>query len=374
MTYSSHAQRRVSFLSGFALLSMTVLAAPARGQSAGEAVAQDSLGAELDRWAGYLDAHPDSGELWSDIRASTEPIFRRTEQAYRGGHRYLALSRLLVAYPSLAAAAFMDRFPQEQLQDSTAFLGVWRQNRAELERDLDPVVPTELEGIRPAALRAIAEVALPQVREYYNACADYGRATTPASGFFYLGYARAQRDFTALCRTWSEDAGSRPKIRPMDIEIEQLQDAVLRDYRPPTSIDRHGEFVLVGSYLKEARELTAMGLHDGALLRYLQAVLRSYPLRVASPGQPTRAELEQKLGVLRERLLTPGEDHTIGRIFLELAESEFASTPADSAPPFAVAAIADAIPSYLGALEPAPSAPPRPGHEVTVTLVRWPYT
>lgn len=160
----------------------------------------------------------------------------------------------------------------------------------------------------------------------------------------------------------------------MNLEIEQLQDTVLRDYRPPTSIDRHGEFVLVGSYLKEARELTAMGLHDGALLRYLQAVLRAYPFRVASTVQPTRAELEQKLGALRERLLTPGADHTIGRIFLELAESEFASTPTDSVPPFAAAAITDAIPSYLSALGPAPSAAPRPEPEITVTLVRWPYT
>lgn len=85
MTHSSFAQRQVSFLSGIAFSLMIVSGGCARAQATDEATAPDSLGAELDRWAGYLEQHPDSGELWAELRASTEPIFRRTEQAYRGG-------------------------------------------------------------------------------------------------------------------------------------------------------------------------------------------------------------------------------------------------------------------------------------------------
>jgi hypothetical protein len=36
--------------------------------------------------------------------------------------------------------------------------------------------------------------------------------------------------------------------------------------------------------------------------------------------------------------------------------------------------VADVLPRYFAALEPARPAPSRPAPKVTVTLVRWPYT
>jgi hypothetical protein len=363
-----------SIVTLLASLAAALLAATAHAQPPGGDPIHERMGAEIDRWDAYVQSHPDSGELWGDIRESVEPVLQRTEQAARDGYRYLALSRLMVAYPSLAAASFMDGYTQEQLRDSTAFRGVWRDNEAVLLADLDPVNPSEFDRIRPAALRAAAEISLPQVREYYYASGDYERATIPASGYFYLGYARAQRDFTALCRTWTEDAGRLPTLRSLAVEIDSLEDEVLRAYRPPLSIERHGEFVLVGSYLKEARELTAMGLHEGALLRYLQAALRFAPVRAAAHGDPTEPEARRRLEELRPRLLAANEDHTIGRIFLELAESELATTPSDSVPPLAGAAVFDVLPRYLAAIGPVPADRSRPVPRVTVTLVRWPYT
>jgi hypothetical protein len=251
---------------------------------------------------------------------------------------------------------------------------------------MTPMTPARFDGITPAAARAVAEIALPQVKEYYEACADFERATDPTSGFFYLGYSLAQRDLAALCRSLSEESRAMPAWRDLRPEIDALDDEVLRAYRPPASLDRHNEFILVGSYLKEARELTASGLRAGALLRYLQAALRFDPLR-PRPTRPAAEELRRRAAEVTARLSSPSDDHTIGRIFLELAQSELTASP-DSATPLAVAARTDVIPRYLSAVEhgrdasastpPAFDAATAPGAgapaRVTVTLVRWPYT
>jgi hypothetical protein len=362
-------RRRIALI--LVLLAATSIAAPTA--SRGEGTMTDPLETDIVRWTTYVKDHPETTETWAQIKLASEPTLTRAADALREGHRFLALSRLMAVYPNLGSATFMDAFSNEELQDTTAFRDAWQRHATILREELRPVMPGRLEGITPAAARAVAEVALLQVREYYIASADFERATDPTSGFFYLGYACAQRDLTAFCRTWAGQSGKAPALRGLQTEIDALEDEVLRAYRPPASIERHSEFILAGSFLKEARELTASGLHHGALLRYLQAALRFDPIR-EHPGSRSTAELRGRLDELRPRLSVPGEDHTIARIFLELAESELAASPPDSATPFAVAAVTDVLPRYLAALGAAPEAPHRPAPRVTVTLVRWPYT
>lgn len=339
----------------------------------------DPLAAEIAAWQLYLQDHPAGGEVWDQIKQSTEPILTRTAEAARHGHRHLALSRLLAAYPNLGAARFLDGYTATQLEDSTFFRREWQRHADLLRDEMTPMTPARFDGITPAAARAVAEIALPQVREYYEACADFERATNTTSGFFYLGYALAQRDLSALCRSLSGEPRTEPALRNLKPEIEALEDEVLRAYRPPVSIDRHAEFVLVGSYLKEARELTASGLRAGALLRYLQAALRFVPIRPPST-LPSPDELRRRAAEVATEFTTSPVDHTIGRIFLELAEAELAASP-DSVTPFAAAALTDVLPRYLAAVDPVASTdrsapPPAPAvpARVTVTFVRWPYT
>lgn len=355
------------------LVLLPALAMTAPSVSKGEDTAGDPLEADLTRWTTYVTNHPETTETWAQVKIVSEPALERAVSAYRQGHRYLALSRLMAVYPNLGASAFMDGFTEEALQDTTAFHEAWQRHATILREDLQPLHPGRFDGIRPAVARAVAEVALPQVREYYIASADFERATDPTSGYFYLGYALAQRDLAAFCRTWTDTQGKTPALRGLQTELDALEDEVLRAYRPPASIDRHTEFILAGSFLKEARELTAAGLYHGALLRYLQAALRFDPVR-EDTGPHTTKELRERLEMLRPRLLAAGEDHTIGRIFLELAESELDASPPDSASAFAVAAVTDVLPRYFAALGPPPSRPDRPSPRVTVTLVRWPYT
>ena len=148
---------------------------------------------------------------------------------------------------------------------------------------------------------------------------------------------------------------------------------MLAAYRPPASIDRHGEFIGASSTLKEARELDAAGLRYGALLRYLQAALRFAPLRKVPPSVDAGA-LAKLLRGLDARLSARGVDHSLGRLFLEAAQADVASAAAGTSPAVAAAITSDVLPRYFAALEPARPEAPKPAPKVTVTLVRWPYT
>ena len=146
---------------------------------------------------------------------------------------------------------------------------------------------------------------------------------------------------------------------------------MLAAYRPPAAIDSHGDFITTSAALKEARELDAAGLRYGALLRYLQASLRFAPLRPAVTTDPAR--LAERLRELDVQLASGSVDHSLGRLFLEIAqEAQAGGSPQDGATAAAIAG--DVLPRYFAALAPATPAPPQAEPRVTVTLVRWPYT
>jgi hypothetical protein len=206
---------------------------------------------------------------------------------------------------------------------------------------------------------------------YYETSLEYGRNTTPESGLFYLGTAQAQEELSALCRALSTASSLQaPAIRRIDAELDGLEATLLALYRPPASIERHSEFIGASAALKEARELNGAGLRYGALLRYLQASLRVALL--APPAGLDAAALAEHLRQA-DAQLSGGVDHTVGRMLLERAQMEAAKSPG-AVPPIAAAVVADVLPRYLAALAPETPRPARPAPQVTITLVRWPYT
>ena len=340
----------------------------------------DPLAAELARWSRYLE-HDGSGDaMWVQVKEAAGPVIARSEQALRDGRRFLALQRLASAWPNLAASVYSDRSPAAARREEPAFEAEWSRVGKVLRADLAPPGPAALEGVTPAAVRGMGEAALPQVRAFYESAVEYARSTMPQYGLFYLGAAQAERDFARFCRTLTEKTPlAAPTLRPLGSELDALEARLLSAYRPPVSIDRHGEFIAASSSLKEARELDAAGLRFGALMRYLTAVQRAAPLwerepvRAGSgPVAPDRAELGRRIAAFDARLSAGGVDHSIGRMFLEAAQADLAAPESDAAVAGAVAS--DVLPLYFAALEPVTPKPTRPEPRVTVTLVRWPYT
>jgi len=179
----------------------------------------------------------------------------------------------------------------------------------------------------------------------------------------------------AFCRAFAAPAGrAAPPLRSIHPELEALENDMVAVYRPPLSIDHHGEFIAASSSLKEARELDAAGLYHGALLRYLQAEQLFAPLRPSNPPPLAAEALTRKLEEHADRLKAGGIDHSLGEMFLELAEAEVANAPQGTSPAGASLLATDVLPRYFAALAPAPQETPRPAPQLAVTLVRWPYT
>ena len=130
-------------------------------------------------------------------------MFGRAAQALADGRRLVALNRMGAARSNVAAYEFVARQPALALTDTTGFAAAWVREGAAL-RALPPAVPARARTLRPAAIRALAEAAIPQVRNYYDAGLEYGYSTQPEFGYFYIGVARAQREFFDLCVSLSE--------------------------------------------------------------------------------------------------------------------------------------------------------------------------
>jgi hypothetical protein len=349
----------------------------ALGALAASTRSADPLASEIARWSEYLKTNTSTDEMWLQIKEGSDAAMARVESAMRDGRRLLALQRLAAVAPNLESAEYVASLPPEARKSDAAFETAWKNAGRELAVALRPPSPTAFEGVAPAAVRAVGEASLAQVRVFYDASLEYERNTMPDAGYFYLGLAKAQSDFAELCRSLSRPAGLRPPpLQGLASGIDALEGELLSAYRPPASIDKHSDFIAASAALKEARELQSAGLAYGAALRYLQAALRAAPLTGKSPAMTTQ-EAVRKLAEVEPRLAERegGVDQSLGRLFLEAAQSDLAAASASNEPPVQASAIVTSVlPRYFVALEPPRAAAARPAPDVTVTLVRWPYT
>jgi hypothetical protein len=336
----------------------------------------DLLASEIARWTAYVRGNTATDEAWTQVKQATEPVLARAGDALRDGRRLLALQRLGAARLNLSAARYVAGRAEAERQDPAAMEKEWARMGGVLKGDLGTISPRAFDGIAPAAVRALAEAALPQVRVFYDASLEYGRSTNAQNGLYYIGVARAQREFAELCRKLSTATARRaPAVRGLSAELDGFEAELLAAYRPPASIDQHGDFIGASAALKEARELDAAGLRYGALARYLAAAQRFAAMRPVPAGLD-RAALERRLAEFQERIAAGSVDHSIAGLLVETAQADLAAAKADAPSPLPIAAAiaTDVLPRYFAALEPPRPAPARPAPTVTVTLVRWPYT
>lgn len=317
--------------------------------------------------------------LAARIERCTAKECQPAAEALRDGRRLLALQRLAAAWMDVAAQDYLRERPAAQRNDPAAFETEWARMGRVLRDDLGTPSPVAFEGVRPALARAVGEAALAQVKVYYEASLDYGQNTEPQSGLFYLGMAQGQHELATFIRTLEKPGPHRtPPLRALGADLDALEAELLAAYRPPASVDKHQDFIALSSTVKEARELDAAGLRYGALLRYLQAA-RLLALLTGPPASPENGAemLAKRLQEFEKRLTTGDVDHSIGRMFLQAAQASIAQTAAGTSPAVAIAVVGDVLPRYFAALGPAPSPltmPPQATPQVTVTLVRWPYT
>ncbi|HEX6862701.1 MAG TPA: hypothetical protein VF414_07795 [Thermoanaerobaculia bacterium] len=365
--------RKAPVLALVAVMALLALSLGTLVSRAGEETSQDALAEEIARASALLQSHTETQGLWAETRQAAQPVLARAEKDLHAGRRLVAMQRLASVKASLAAASYLER-SAAQGQDVAAFEAEWARMGGVLRAGLGKPSSTAFEGVGPAAVRALAEGTMPQVRLYYESSLEYGRASMPGDGLYYLAAAQARQEAVALYRDLATRTERRPPpLRALAAELDGLEADLLKAYRPPASIDRHGEFIGASAALKEARELDAAGLRHGALLKYLQAAQRIAPLSSELPALDGEA-LASRLAEFDRRLAAGEVDHSLGRLFLETAQADLGDAEPGTIPPSAVWIAADGLPRYFAALEPARPAAPKPAPQVTVTLVRWPYT
>lgn len=222
---------------------------------------------------------------------------------------------------------------------------------------------------RPLLIDAIAAAAEARGATTYHASRPYGDDSGVEAGLYYLGESHAVMQFAAFARSlpWPA-AGEAPRVRSIAPELNALDADMTTAYE---TMDRasHPTYIVASAALKQARTLNDRGQYAGALLEYLLSQYIFAPLR----GPAAQEATAERIAEIR-RGLPAGVDHSVAELFLQLAGEGIAgSVPAQRRG--AAAALDDVIPAYLRAIAPSTTADaPAPSADVTITLVRWPFT
>jgi hypothetical protein len=295
----------------------------------------------------------------SDQQAPVAARLDRAESSVKAGRTYLAL--YLVENPFEAASAF--GFARSAgATTSAAFVEKW----TALGPPSKSPVP---QGARPVIVDALAAAAEGRAAATYQASRPYAEDAGVDAGLYYLGESRALVAFAARARAlgWPETP-PRPRFRSIAREIALLDAEMTAKYETMARTE-HPTYISASAALKQARSLDDAREYPGALFEYLLSRYLFATVRDAAAQDATAERIAEA-----RQSLDGAADHSIAELFLQLADEGLAGDlPAQHRG--AAAALNDVLPAYLAAIAPPPSASaPAPSAQVTITLVRWPFT
>jgi hypothetical protein len=244
------------------------------------------------------------------------------EEAMKAGHTLRAYHLLRDPYAEAIAYAYARTKSGVAKAGPAAFEREWRRLGGDIrarERRLDAAGRTP-----PAAARAMMQVARGQSAPYYKSGRLYGLNASLDEGLIYGGLAAGYLDYALVCRDMP-GAAKGPAHRFVLVAplLSALETETVRAYDRADEQGRR-RFIRVNSTLKLASELDLRGWYEGALYQYLEA---SYALGLLVDAAPDQSRIEALGADIRSaaaRLDAGGADDSIGRIFLQSAESALA--------------------------------------------------
>lgn len=313
------------------------------------------LSAEMDAARAGLTANaPD------DQRAAPLARLDRAKKALDAGRMYLAA--YLTESSWEAARNFALVKSSADITSSDAFLKKWTAMGEPTS------APTPAGERLPAFIEAMAAVAEARGPITYHASRPYAEDGGMFGGLYYLADSHSVMQFAGMVRAldWPS-AGQRPSLRSITSEINAFDMDMTSAYEKMEKAN-HPTYIQASAALKQARTLNDRGQFAGALFEYLLSRYLFAPLRGPSVGDPSADRLTALRGELAD-----GVDHSIAEMFLQLAEEQLA-LGGDSRRN-AASVLDDVIPAYRAAIAP-PTAttPAAAATQVTITLVRWPFT
>lgn len=359
---------------------LSTLGPAASGQDAASRIKN-----QIDHLRQALESEPDSRPEWKEAKPDIAESLQRADDDLRAGRLYVSLEELAGAWDSLRGTE-----------------GATQKTEEELLKEASPGVESELNGMQielrafekqarqknwdaaPVAVRALAEKATGQTLNLLEGAHGFAILTDVekralsenyASALYYAGESKAQAQFNAFCYTLALPRKSAAfPLHSISPELQQLQTRVMAAYRPPRSVEHHADFIRLNATLKLAGELDAAKLYAGALYQYLDASQQFAVLDAATPVPAKQSGSRKSLQKMSIYLGGSKQDQSIAQLFLERAEAGLARSP-DAAAWITVETILEQVlPAYFAVLKASPPPEHRTPAEVTVTLVRWPYT
>ena len=313
------------------------------------------LAAEMDQVRAQLSDAPDS---------EAAPMVARLDRARTalGAERPL-LALYLMEAPWKAARSFTFVKASSAVTSSELFAKKWT--------SLGEPRPLASAGgaRRPALLEAIASAADTRAPITYHASRFYGDDAGLSGGLYYLGESQAEIQWAGFVRSLDVPAAAAaPPLRSIAAEIAALDVEMTTAYETMERAS-HSTYIVASAALKQARTLDERRQFGAALFQYLLSRYLFAPLRGPAARDATVERIRESAATLDPKI-----DNSIAELFLQLA-GEGVAGDAAAQKRGAAASIEDVIPAYLRAIAaPATTAASAPPAQVTITLVRWPFT
>jgi hypothetical protein len=347
--------------------------------------ASAKIEAEVEHLRKALDGKPDADPQWKEAKPDIRAALQHAADDARSGRLYVSLEALSEALASFRGFERATEKTEEQLLKD-GLPGVEaevKKARVELAA-FDHQNWQESWGNSPVAIRALSEKGEGEAANLISGGRGFAaindaslgdRANDFSSALYYVGSAEAQSEIAILYETLKLPRnGSLIPLRSVSPELQRLQEQTTAAFQPPRSVEHHSDFISLNATLKLAGELDSSQHFAGALYQYLDAVQQFGMLDAVLPDAAKQSELKRALGKMRDELTTSSQDSSIAQLFLERAETRLTGSPGAKDWQTAQIVVEQVLPAYVAVLK---SAPPQ-GHpvvaEVTVTLVRWPYT
>ena len=252
--------------------------------------------------------------------------FEESKRALGVGHFFYGLYKLQAAWAEVQTREYLDAKSAIGKEGAEAFESEWRRLGLVLDEKEKRLAGNSLRR-SPAAVRALAESSLTQVRPYYQSGRLYGLNTTINDGLYYLGLSPALLDYALFCQSLSfGQASPELKLAPLNDDLAGLESETLRSFRRAEADgqfqqndNRRLRYIRANVTLKMAAELNQEKRTAGAFHKYLEAVLHLGLADDATPGDLPR--LKSQSEAFAARLKDSKFDHSIGRLYWEMAQA-----------------------------------------------------
>lgn len=307
---------------------------------AASAGAQEKVDREIARLETTLkavEAAPDA--LPKDVHSLFEAHRGALERAKKAASPEYRLYRLRDAFVGIETLAFMSRHKVASVGE---FEALWKKNAARFGK-------ASAEARGSVLQRGLVESSVTRAGRLYKASLPYAKASAPWSGVYYLGEAEGNLRFRDFVRSIAD---AKDEAAPVKERVTAMYKALERDTLTFFSTDATNQQVVpVSVRLKETRELLDTGRVAGATLLLVEA--RAALSRRGGPKGTYPPDAAKRTGSIATMLQAWADDEQA---------------------PMSGALRDEVVPFYGALFSEGGTAPRARAAQVTVTLVRWPYT